>query len=83
MLASLACFALWSWLKIVRQLLEQHQNCDWRFQLLGQSSLAVVADIEPDFDSAAPKRSLQVNMDADLNLSATKRNSADRLDRDN
>jgi len=70
-------------LKIVKELLQQHQNCDWRFQFLGPRSLAVVADIEPDFDSAAPKRSLQVNMDADLNLSATKRNSADRLDRDN
>ena len=72
-----------SGLKIGREVLEQHQNCDWRFQLFRQNSLAVVADIEPDYDSAAPKRTLQVNMDADLKLPAAKRYSADRPDCDN
>ena len=38
-----------------------------------QNSLAVVADTEPDSNNAARKRSVQVNMDADLNFAANKR----------
>ena len=45
-----------------------------------QNSLAVVADTEPDSNSAAPKRTLQVDMDADLKLQAAKRCRADRTD---
>ena len=37
----------------------------------------------PDSNSAAPKRTLQVNMDADVNLPAAKRYNADRPDCDN
>ena len=48
-----------------------------------QNYLAVVADTEPDSNSAAPKRTLQVDMDADLKLLAAKRYSADRTDCDN
>ena len=48
-----------------------------------QNYLAVVADTEPDSNCAAPKRTLQVNMDADLKLPAAKRYSADRPDCDN
>ena len=43
-----------------------------------QNSLAVVADTEPDSNSAAPKRTLQVDMDADLKLQVAKRYRADR-----
>ena len=45
-----------------------------------QNYLAVVADTEPDSNSAAPKRLLQVDMDADLKLQAAKRYRADRTD---
>ena len=45
-----------------------------------QNYLAVVADTEPDSNSAAPKRTLQVDMDADLKLQAAKRYRADRTD---
>ena len=45
-----------------------------------QNSLAVDADTEPDSNSAAPKRTLEVNMDADLKLPTAKRYSADRPD---
>ena len=71
---SAAChqvFPAWlfsSWIKIVRELFEQLQNCDWRFRWFGRSSMAVVANTEPDSNSAAPKRTLQLNMDADQRL---------------
>ena len=48
-----------------------------------QNSLAVDADTEPDSNSAAPKRTLQVDMDADLKLLAAKGYSTDRPDCDN
>ena len=48
-----------------------------------QNLLAVVVNTELGSNSAAPKRTLQVNMDADVNLPAAKRYNADRPDCDN
>ncbi len=42
-----------------------------------QNYLPVVADTEPDSNSAAPKRTLHVDMDADLKSQAAKRCIAD------
>ena len=42
------------------------------------NSLAVVADTDPDSNSAAPRHTLQVDMDADLKLQVAKRYRADR-----
>ena len=49
MLSSLSCLAIFELIEIVREILEQLQNYDWRFQLCGQSSLAVVADTDARF----------------------------------
>ena len=45
-----------------------------------QNSLPVVADTEPDSNKCALKRTVQVDMDAELKLSAAKRCTADRTD---
>ncbi len=60
------------------------QTCDQRFQLFGAKSLAAVADTEPNFNNAAVKQTLQVDVRADLkNLLAARRYGADRSDCDN
>ena len=45
-----------------------------------QNYLPVVADTEPESNNAAPKRTVQVDMDAELRLPAAKRGRADRTD---
>ena len=51
---------------------------------LEQKSLAAVADTEPNFNNAAVKQTLQVDVRADFkNLLAARRYSADRSDCDN
>ena len=57
------------------------QTCDQRFQLFGAKSLAAVADTEPNFNNAAVKQTLQVDVRADF--LAARRYSADRSDCDN
>ena len=46
-------------------------------------SLAEVTHTEPDSNSAAPRRTWQLNMDADLRLPTARRYSADRPDSNN
>ena len=55
-----------------------------RLKSLGAKSLAAVADTEPNFNNAAVKQTLQVDVRADFkNLLAARRYSADRSDCDN
>ena len=84
MLSSHPSWLTSNWLQIVRNFIEQLRPVISVANYLEQKSLAAVADTEPNFNNAAVKQTLQVDVRADFkNLLAARRYSADRSDCDN
>ena len=83
MLSNLSCHAFFELIEIIRDILEQLQTMIGVSNYAGKVLWLTSQTPIPDSNSAAPKRTLQIKMDADVNLPAAKRYNADRPDCDN